>query len=147
MNRGVTCFLLASFAFGRLTAQDAGAPRPQDDPKFLKKAAFQIDQLIAGFYRAKKLEVPRVADDATFLRRAFLVSIGRIPTTEEALPFLEIEDASKRDALVDYLVKSKGVSEPHDELGLRPAPHHGWACRHLGEQRAVPELGAHGDGQ
>ena len=85
-------------------------PKPKDDPKYLKKAALQIDQYIAAFYRNNKLPVPAVTDDATFLRRAFLVSIGRIPTTEEALGFLEIEDPTKREALVDYLVHAKGFS-------------------------------------
>lgn len=84
--------------------------KPRQDPAYLKKAALQVDQQIAAFYRSNKLPVPEVTDDATFLRRAFLVSIGRIPTPEEALAFLEIEDASKREALVEYLLKSKGYS-------------------------------------
>lgn len=84
--------------------------KPKDDPAYLKKAALQVDQHIAAFYRNKKLPVPEVTDDATFLRRAFLVAVGRIPTSEEALAFFEIGDASKRELLVDYLIKSKGYS-------------------------------------
>ncbi|MEO5916649.1 MAG: DUF1549 domain-containing protein [Luteolibacter sp.] len=95
---------------GGLLAQNAQSLKPQDDPKYLKKAALQIDQYVASFYRAKKLPVPEVTDDATFLRRAFLVSVGRIPTAEESLSFLEIEDPTKREALVDYLLKSNGYS-------------------------------------
>ena len=105
-------FSITSIVFaatlGGLQAQNS--QKPQDDPKYLKKAALQIDQYIASFYRSKKLPVPAVTDDATFLRRAFLVSIGRIPTAEEALAFLEIEDPTKREALVEYLLKSKGFS-------------------------------------
>lgn len=81
-----------------------------DDPQFLKKSALQVDQFIATFYRNKKLPVPQVTDDATFLRRAFLVSVGRIPTAEEALAFLEIADSTKREALISYLLKSPGYS-------------------------------------
>ena len=81
---------------------------PGDDIALLKKSALQIDQYIASFYRSKKLAVPAVTDDATFMRRAFLVAIGRIPTTEEALAFLEIDDASKREELITYLMKSPG---------------------------------------
>jgi hypothetical protein len=84
-------------------------PLPKDESR-LKAAALQIDQFVASYYRSQKLSVPEVTDDATFLRRAFLVSIGRIPTAEEALPFLEIEEASKREALVQYLLKSPGFS-------------------------------------
>ena len=110
MTRLITLASAALFAVGSLAAQDSSSSKPRNDPKFLKKSALQIDQLIAAFYRNQKLDVPKVTDDATFLRRAFLVSIGRIPTSEEALDFLEIEDPAKREALVDYLLKSKGVS-------------------------------------
>ena len=82
--------------------------RPGEDPAFLISAALQIDKHIAAFYKNKKLPVPEVTDDATFMRRAFLVSVGRIPTAEEALAFLEIEDEAKRAELVSYLMKSKG---------------------------------------
>jgi hypothetical protein len=76
----------------------------------MKQAALQIDQQVAAFYRNKKLPVPRVTDDATFMRRAFLVTIGRIPTSEEAIVFLEIQDPEKRENLVEYLFKSPGYS-------------------------------------
>ncbi len=99
----LTFLLLAPF--GTLAAQDSTR-----DPKFLKKAALEIDQHIASFYRKNNLAVPQVTDDATFLRRAFLVSIGRVPTTEEALEFLEINDPTKRESLLTYLLKSPGYS-------------------------------------
>lgn len=111
MNRILTITSLAVCAsFGTLSAQDTSRPKPGEDPKFLKNAALQVDQYIAAFYRNKKLPVPNVTDDATFLRRAFLVSIGRIPTAEEATSFLEIEDTAKREGLVAYLLKSEGFS-------------------------------------
>ena len=87
----------------------AAETTPQDSAK-LRQAALQIDQQVASFYRNRKLSVPKVTDDATFLRRVFLVSIGRIPTSEEALAFIEIEDPAKRENLVDYLLKSPGFS-------------------------------------
>lgn len=111
MNRLITFTSSALlFCTGPVFAQSAKKPSPQDDPVFLKKAALEIDQYVASFYRSKKLPVPDVTDDATFLRRAFLVSVGRIPTAEEARAFLEIEDPTKREALVDYLMSSKGYS-------------------------------------
>lgn len=86
------------------------APAPQADAAALRKMALQIDQQVATFYRNQKLPVPAVTDDATFMRRAFLVAIGRIPTSEEALAFIEIEDPAKREQLVDYLLGSPGFS-------------------------------------
>jgi hypothetical protein len=81
-----------------------------DDPAYIKKAALAIDMNVASWYKRQKLEVPAVTDDATFLRRAFLVAIGRIPTGEEARAFLEIADPAKRQQLIDYLMASKGYS-------------------------------------
>lgn len=86
-----------------------GADR-SDDPEFIRNAALQIDRFVAGWYRNQDLKVPDVTDDATFLRRAFLVAIGRIPTAEEARSFLEIEDEDKRRQLIDYLLSSEGYS-------------------------------------
>jgi len=100
-------FAAVVFATGLLPAVGQNA-RPKDDPAFLKKSALQIDQYVAAFYRRQKLEVPGVTDDATFLRRAFLVSVGRIPSSEEAIGFVEMDDASKREELVAYLLNSNG---------------------------------------
>ncbi|MDP4848014.1 MAG: DUF1549 and DUF1553 domain-containing protein [Akkermansiaceae bacterium] len=104
--------LLFTIAAGLLpfSGHAAEQPRPGDDIEVIKKAALGIDTLIASFYRKKNLPVPAVTDDATFMRRAFLVGTGRIPTAEEALSFLEIEDDTKRAALVQYLVNSPGYS-------------------------------------
>ena len=83
-------------------------PTVSKDLESLKKAAYQVDKRVAALYKDKKLQVPAVVDDATFLRRSFLVSAGRIPTLEEARMFLEIEDEGKREMLVNYLIKSDG---------------------------------------
>jgi hypothetical protein len=101
------CAVLSSLAL--VPWLHAAESKPGDIAR-LKQAALQIDQQVASFYRNRKLPVPMVTDDATFLRRVFLVSIGRIPTSEEALAFLEIEDPAKRENLVEYLLKSPGFS-------------------------------------
>lgn len=104
-----TRVLLLSFTLG-LTAFGFDEVKPKNDPEYIRKSALKIDTLIANFYRNKKLPVPEVTDDATFLRRAFLVTIGRIPTAEESWAFIEIEDPNKRVDLVAYLMKSQGYS-------------------------------------
>lgn len=86
------------------------AAQPYPDDAALKDAAMRIDRQVAAFYRNQKLPVPEVTDDATFLRRAFLVAIGRIPTSEESLAFLELNDPDKREQLIAYLLKSPGYS-------------------------------------
>jgi hypothetical protein len=84
--------------------------KPKVDAEYIKNSALKIDTLIANFYRLKKLPVPEVTDDAMFMRRSFLVALGRIPTAEEAWSFIEMEDTDKRAELVDYLIKSRGYS-------------------------------------
>jgi len=91
-------------------AHAQAANGPKEDTVYLKKAALQIDQHVANWYRKQKLPVPATTDDATYLRRAFLVSIGRIPTSAEARSFLEIGDANKREELLTYLLSSPGYS-------------------------------------
>ncbi len=89
---------------GILHAQNT---RPQPDTRKLANA---IDREVAAFFCNRKLPVPKDANDETFLRRAFLVTVGRIPTTREAADFLEIEDPTKREQLVRHLVRSPGYS-------------------------------------
>lgn len=108
MNRPLLLVFLAGIT-GFSCALAADVPTAPNLAR-LKQAALQIDQQVAAFYRAKNLPVPKVTDDATFLRRAFLVSVGRIPTSEEALEFIEIDDPAKRENLIEYLLKSPGYS-------------------------------------
>lgn len=109
MNRIIPAFLIAASALQGLSLAQS-APAAGEDPAFIAKSARAIDTHVAAWYRRQKLRVPAVTDDATFLRRAFLVAIGRIPTAEEGRFFLEIDDPAKRIQLIDYLMKSPGYS-------------------------------------
>ncbi|WP_193214998.1 DUF1549 domain-containing protein [Luteolibacter marinus] len=74
----------------------------------VEQAAARIDSLLeADLKRAGSTPNPRV-DDATFLRRAYLGIVGRIPSEAEALAFLDDRAGDKRSALVDRLVASPG---------------------------------------
>lgn len=99
---------LALFSLTSASSAQSSSPPPNRDVKYLKKAAFNVDKHVAELYRTKKLKVPLVVDDPTFLRRSFLVSTGRIPTLDEARSFLEIEDEDKRRMLVGYLMGTDG---------------------------------------
>jgi hypothetical protein len=103
-------FLHAAIAGMLSFAAICPAAQPSPDAAAIEDAAARIDRQVAAFYRNRKLPVPPATDDATFLRRAFLVAIGRIPTSEESLAFIEIQDPEKRGRLVGYLLNSPGYS-------------------------------------
>jgi hypothetical protein len=110
MNRFLTGALILLGAGSSSLALADDKPKPYEDAAFIAKSARTIDTFVAAWYHQEKMEVPQVTDDATFLRRAFLVTVGRIPTGEEARAFLEIESPTKRKELIDYLIKSPGYS-------------------------------------
>lgn len=73
-----------------------------------EKASAKIDALIAAGYDEHEIEPNRRTDDATFVRRAHLDIIGRIPTADEAGEFIASDDPAKRRQLIDRLLDSPG---------------------------------------
>jgi hypothetical protein len=63
-----------------------------------------IDELAAAKFKEMGIEPSPLCDDATFLRRAYLDSIGKLPSVEETLAFLESDDSNKREKLIDRLL-------------------------------------------
>ena len=49
-------------------------------------------------------------DDATFLRRTYLLLVGRIPMPSEVYSFLEDGDPNKRAKLIDRLLTTPGYA-------------------------------------
>ena len=64
-----------------------------------------IDRLVTKKLQQLNLEPSGKCDDATFLRRAFLDTIGILPTPDETRRFLENTQPNKREALVDALLE------------------------------------------
>lgn len=82
------------------------APVKKDELHF--NASKQIDQILAKYWKSKDVAPEPLVDDATYLRRAYLKTIGRIPTHAEAVHFLDDTSADKRSRLVDKLLDSPG---------------------------------------
>lgn len=83
----------------------SAAPLPD---KTVRQAANHIDHLLEKDLKAAGLQPTGRIDDATFLRRAYLGIIGRIPSLEETNAFLENDAKDKRHELIDQLVDSPG---------------------------------------
>lgn len=64
-----------------------------------------IDQHVFDKLKSLHIEPSPAAGDAAFLRRAFLDTIGTLPTPEEAKSFLADTDPNKRAKLVDQLLE------------------------------------------
>jgi hypothetical protein len=78
----------------------------KDDLHF--NASKQIDQILAKYGQTNGVEPAEIVDDPTYLRRAYLKIIGRIPTHAEAVHFLNDTALDKRSRLVDKLLDSPG---------------------------------------
>lgn len=64
-----------------------------------------IDGLVWDKLQKLNITPSGPASDTTFLRRAYLDAIGRLPSPEEVKAFLEDKAADKRDRLVDSLLE------------------------------------------
>jgi cytochrome c peroxidase len=85
-----------------------------------------IDELAWKKLRDVNVLPSAAADDATFLRRASLDAIGRLPTAEEARRFLADASPDKRDRLVDELLVRPEYADRWANLWadlLRPNPY------------------------
>ena len=80
------------------TSEEVGSAVDRRTPRnFIDE---QIDRQLARL----NLPASRGCDDASFLRRATVDTIGRLPTADEVRDFLADSSAGKRDALIDRLL-------------------------------------------
>ncbi|MDG1894951.1 MAG: DUF1549 domain-containing protein [Fuerstiella sp.] len=68
----------------------------------------KIDKLVDAMLAEQKIEPNARINDEQFVRRIYLAAVGRIPTGAEAQAFMQSDDKSKRDQLIDRLLKSEG---------------------------------------
>lgn len=67
-----------------------------------------VDRLVDLKLQSLRINPSPICDDSTFVRRAYLDSIGRLPSAEEAKDFVYDQKSNKRMQLVDQLlVKSE----------------------------------------
>lgn len=83
-------------------------PAKELKPEVVKRAAEQIDRYLRLDYNAARIMPEARVDDGTFVRRAYLHIVGRIPSAEEAKAFIEDRSINKRTELIDKLVASPG---------------------------------------
>jgi hypothetical protein len=94
--------LAASLALACLSSAALAAPQIQP-----ASAAAEIDAILAADWKKHNLKGNPATDDSTFVRRIYLDTIGRIPTTREAEAFLNDKAPDKRAKLIDKLLGSE----------------------------------------
>ena len=65
----------------------------------------KIDEFVFDKLKQLKIEPANLCSDGVFLRRAYLDTIGTLPTAEEARSFLKDENPDKRSELIDHLLE------------------------------------------
>lgn len=78
------------------------------DKRKLQIYTNRIDQLIENRLRGLKIRPTSEVDDHTWVRRVYLVSVGRIPNKQELDEFIEDRDSNKKDKLIQRLLNSTG---------------------------------------
>ena len=69
-----------------------------------------IDDLVIAKLKSLHLAPSKVADDATFLRRAYLDAAGILPTSEEVETFLADTAPDKREKAIRQLMAARASS-------------------------------------
>lgn len=85
------------------SASASAAPPPTPPPGL---AAAEVDRMLEAAWAKEGLTPAPVADDATFVRRAYLDIVGTIPSPEVARAFAADAAPDKRKRLVDSLLAS-----------------------------------------
>jgi hypothetical protein len=89
---------------------DAGRALGAAAARDARELTATIDRLLAARWAAAGVEPAPRADDATFLRRAYLDLAGRIPSVAEARAFLKDQAPDKRERLVEALLAGNGYA-------------------------------------
>lgn len=125
-------------------------------PDFVWKAPATvnfIDEAIDDKLKRLRINPSELCDDTTFVRRAYLDTLGRVPTAEEAGRFLRSRESTKRDRLIDALLEDsefadfwalkwsdllRNEEKTLDKKGVRLF--HEWIRRAFVENRALNEF-------
>ena len=85
---------------------------PRRGPKFSRPPETNfIDRLVWDKLHRLGIEPSDRCDDATFLRRVFLDTSGRLPTVTKSRLFLESKDSDRRAGLIDELLEGDAYAD------------------------------------
>jgi len=100
----ITLWYASRVLYARLAVPYANKVAPEVYTKFERHN--YIDDLVIAKLKALNIAPSGPANDATFVRRAYLDAVGILPTSEEVEDFLADHAANKRAKLIDRLLGS-----------------------------------------
>ncbi len=98
----ITCWYSSRVLYARLTVPYPNQIADAAYNNFPRKSF--IDDLAVAKWKTLHIAPSKPADDAAFLRRAYLDAAGILPSAEEVENFLADTSANKREKLVDQLL-------------------------------------------
>jgi hypothetical protein len=99
----VTAWYLSRLSISTITVPYQHAAKSEAFAAFKPKNF--VDQLVLDKLTELNLPPSGTCDDAEFLRRSFLDTLGILPTVDEVRSFLADRSPNKRDQLIDRLLK------------------------------------------
>ncbi len=114
---GWTLLVLAAVTTVGSAGESSKTPVNSSTPKLdAKRLAAIIDNEINAQLQAEKVPASARASDSEFLRRVYLDITGVIPTTKQAIAFLESQDSDKRAKLIDELLASPNYGKHQADI-------------------------------
>jgi hypothetical protein len=107
---GLNSVKLASFAYFLMAASLLPAATPYESVDPVRPRG-HIDELVFANLARLGIEPAALSSDAVFLRRAFLDTIGTLPTPQEAQKFLANTTPTKRADLIDNLLQREEFAD------------------------------------
>ncbi|HEY3837610.1 MAG TPA: DUF1549 domain-containing protein [Bryobacteraceae bacterium] len=98
----ITLWYSSRVSYARLTVPYENKIAPETYSQFRRRN--YIDDFVIAKLKALNIAPSKAADDATFLRRAYLDAVGILPTPAETQAFLSDSAPDKREKVVDALL-------------------------------------------
>lgn len=133
VDQPVDIAIAVSYLGGRGASRLTFLPHDESPTWHESAPTSPLDTLVEAKLRDMQLVPESMANDAVFLRRIYLVTVGRLPSPEEARAFLLDEDIEKRSRLTRQLLSDPGY-------GLLWALH--WSDLLRNEQKVMSSVGA-----
>ena len=109
-QKAIDLSISASYLNGRAAARITFLGDARNENNISGESRNRIDQLVEQRLQSMRVFATPLADDTTFLRRLYLVAVGRLPSSQEAREFLSSDDHDKRERLVDRLLADQGFA-------------------------------------